>query len=98
MTAGARTQAGLEITSPANPRVKQLVALRRRRARDRAGGTLVEGFEELGLALAAGARPVSLYVCPGLAGPGAQQMIDRGSDPGAAGVRGSRAGVAQSAY
>ena len=54
MTAGARAQAGLEITSPANTRVKHLVALRHRRARDRAGVTLVEGFEELGLALAAG--------------------------------------------
>src|SRR5690348_17983161 len=66
MKAGARAQTGLEITSPANPRVKHLVALRHRRARDRAGVTLVEGFEELGLALAAGARPVSLYVCSAL--------------------------------
>ena len=52
-------QAGLEITSPANPRVKQLVALRHRRARDRAGVTLVEGYEELDLALSAGARPLT---------------------------------------
>ena len=65
---GVVAQGGLEITSLANPRVKQLVALRQRRARDRAGVTLVEGYEELDLALSAGARPLTLYVCPGLAG------------------------------
>ena len=69
MNAGALPQAGLEITSPANPRVKRLVALRHRRARDRAGVTLVEGYEELSLALSAGARPLELYVCRALAGP-----------------------------
>src|SRR5262245_25629409 len=98
MTAGARTQAGLEITSPANPRVKHLVALRHRRSRDRAGVTLVEGFEELGLALAAGARPVSLYVCPALAGPGAQPMIDRVSDLGTEVILVSRAVFGKIAY
>ena len=98
MTAGARTQAGLEITSLANPRVKHLAALRHRRARDRAGVTPVEGFEELGLALAAGARPVSLYVCPALAGPGAQQMIDRVSDLGAEVILVSRAVFGKIAY
>jgi TrmH family RNA methyltransferase len=67
----------VEITSTANARVKQLIALRHRRARDRAGVTLVEGFEELGLALSAGVRPLALYVCPGLAGPGSAEMIDR---------------------
>jgi len=98
MTAGARAQAGLEITSPANTRVKHLVALRHRRARDRAGVTLVEGFEELGLALAAGARPMSLYVCPALAGPGAQQMIDRVRDLGAEVILVSRAVFGKIAY
>jgi len=56
----------LEITSPANPRLKQLVALRRRRARDEAGVTVVEGFEELGLALDAGVRPRALFYSPEL--------------------------------
>lgn len=56
----------LEISSPANPRLKQLVALRRRRARDEAGVTVVEGFEELGLALAAGVRPRTLFYSPEL--------------------------------
>ena len=98
MTAGAPPQAGLEITSPANARVKRLVALRHRRARDRAGVTLVEGYEELGLALLAGARPQELYVCPELAGPGAQQMIDRVSGLGAEVIRVSRPVFAKIAY
>jgi RNA methyltransferase, TrmH family len=90
--------AGLEITSPANPRVKQLVALRHRRARDRAGVTLVEGYGELGVALSAGARPLALYVCPGLAGDGAQVMIDRVADLGAEVVRVSRPVFGKIAY
>src|SRR6516165_3887316 len=98
MSAGAPSQAGLEITSPANPRVKHLVALRHRRARDRAGVTLVEGFEELGLALAAGARPVSLYVCPALTGPDGQQLVDRVSDLGAEVIPVSRAVFGKVAY
>ncbi|MBA3309162.1 MAG: RNA methyltransferase [Nocardioidaceae bacterium] len=54
------------ITSPANPRVKWLVGLRKRRARDAEGVTVVEGFEELTLALDAGVRPLALYFCPDL--------------------------------
>lgn len=98
MGVGARPQAGLEITSPANARVKQLVALRHRRARDRAGVTLVEGYEELDLALSAGARPLALYVCPDLAGGGPQQMIGRAADLGAEVVRVSRPVFAKIAY
>jgi RNA methyltransferase, TrmH family len=60
---------GLEITSPANPRIKHLVALRRRRSRDQAGVTLVEGLAEIELAFAAGVRAQSLYFCPALATP-----------------------------
>ena len=98
MTAGAPPQAGLEITSLANARVKRLVALRHRRARDRAGVTLVEGYEELGLALSAGARPQELYVCLALAGASAQQMIDRVSGLGAEVIRVSRPVFAKIAY
>jgi RNA methyltransferase, TrmH family len=89
---------GLEITSLANPRVKQLVALRQRRARDRAGVTLVEGYEELDLALSAGARPLTLYVCPALAGDSAQPMIDRVAGLGAEVVRVSRPVFGKIAY
>jgi len=66
MPADLSRPTGLEITSPANPRIKQLVALRRRRSREQAGVTLVEGLAEIELALAAGLRPRSLYFCPAL--------------------------------
>jgi TrmH family RNA methyltransferase len=69
MPADGRRPAGLEITSPANPRIKQLVALRRRRSREQAGVTLVEGQAEIELALAAGVRPHSLYFSAALATP-----------------------------
>jgi TrmH family RNA methyltransferase len=67
-----RAMADLMITSPSNPRLKSLAALRRRRTREEAGRTLVEGYEELTLALAAGVRPQTLYFCPEL-------MLDRGT-------------------
>src|ERR1700756_2057191 len=53
----------LEITSAANPRIKQLVALRRRRSREQAGVTLVEGLAATELALRAGVRPQKLNSC-----------------------------------
>jgi TrmH family RNA methyltransferase len=56
-----------QLTSVSNPRVKHLVGLRRRRQRDQSGLMLVEGYEELGLALSAGVVPVTLYYCPELA-------------------------------
>ena len=59
-----------ELTSPNNPRVKELVALRRRRARDGGAVTLVEGHAELVMALDAGVRPRSLFWCPALVAPG----------------------------
>lgn len=61
--------ADLLITSPANPRLKALTALHRRRAREQTGTTLVEGHEELSLALASGVRPQTLYACPDLFSP-----------------------------
>src|SRR5580693_8594119 len=61
-----RRRPELEITSTANPRIKQLVALRRRREREQAGVILVEGRAEIELALAAGVRPRELYYCPEL--------------------------------
>jgi TrmH family RNA methyltransferase len=58
---------GHDITSTANPRVKAVQRLRRRRHRDDAGVTLVEGYEELMLALSAGVAPRTVYHCPDLA-------------------------------
>ena len=59
------------ITSPANPRLKGLVALRRRRTRETEQRTLVEGYEELSLALDAGTVPLTLFYCPPLMGDAA---------------------------
>jgi TrmH family RNA methyltransferase len=73
----------MTITSLTNPRVKGLVALRRRRVRDAEGVTLVEGHEELALALAAGVAPRALYVCPELYSPSGyagSQAIGRQQD------------------
>jgi len=84
MPAARSPAADLDITSPANPRVKHLVALRRRRVRDDAKVTLVEGFEELELALAAGVRPRTLFYSPELGGaydpPLLTQAAERGAD------------------
>ncbi len=56
-----------DLTSTANPRVKALVRLRgNRRARIEAGSTLIEGHDELRLALQAGVRPTELYWAPSL--------------------------------
>jgi RNA methyltransferase, TrmH family len=91
MIADGRLPPELEITSPANPRIKQLVALRRRRERERAGVTLVEGFAEVRLALAAGVRPRTLYYCPELSGPagGSRDGLGRDDpDPGGPGPAG----------
>jgi TrmH family RNA methyltransferase len=82
--------ADLEITSPANTRIKQLVALRRRRARDQAGVTLVEGLAEIELALAAGVEPVTLYYCPALAAPESLPLVARAAAAGAEVVQVSR--------
>jgi TrmH family RNA methyltransferase len=58
------------ITSPQNPKVKHAVKLRERRQRDREGLMLVEGREELSLALASGVRPTTLFYCPSFFGAG----------------------------
>jgi TrmH family RNA methyltransferase len=75
--------ADLLITSAANPRLKSLISMRRRRVREETGTTLVEGHEELALALASGVRPETLFVCPQLFSPAGQagrQEIGRQED------------------
>ncbi len=52
----------MRITSPDNPRVKDAVRLRDRRARTRAGRFLVEGRREVQRALEAGLVPESVFV------------------------------------
>jgi TrmH family RNA methyltransferase len=54
------------ITSPDNPRVKEVLRLRKSRERRRAGLFIAEGPREVGRARAAGLRIVTTYVAPEL--------------------------------
>src|SRR5690606_26130985 len=90
----------LLITSPANPRLKALTGLRRRRLREAEGRTLLEGFEELELALGAGIVPRAVFYCPELmASPDAQpHVIDEVAAPATEVVRLGRAAFEKAAY
>ncbi|MEX1134088.1 MAG: RNA methyltransferase, partial [Acidimicrobiia bacterium] len=54
----------LDITSPANPRIKTLIGLRNRRNRDREGVFVVEGPRLLARAVGAGHQPRQIYYDP----------------------------------
>ena len=55
----------MDITSLQNPRVKNIVRLRDdKRQRQQEGLMLVEGFDEISLALAAGYFPRTLLIAP----------------------------------
>jgi TrmH family RNA methyltransferase len=57
------------ISSPQNPRIKQLLRLQQKAAERRELGlTLVEGLRELSIALEAGVAVAALYTCPELSG------------------------------
>ncbi|GAB3494499.1 TrmH family RNA methyltransferase [Flexivirga lutea] len=88
------------ISSAANPRLKALAGLRRRRRREEAGRTLLEGYDELALALNAGVRPHELYTCEELmADPAAQHdVVRRARQAGAEIVRLSRPAFEKVAY
>ena len=88
------------ITSAANPRLKALVGLRRRRRREESGRTLLEGYDEFALALDAGVRPRELYICDDLmADPSTQHDVVRAArETGAEIVRLSRAAFEKVAY
>ena len=51
------------LTSPSNPRIKEIAKLRQRSHRDRAGALLVEGYRELKRALDNAYRPRLLVTC-----------------------------------
>lgn len=86
------------ITSAANPRVKELVALRRRRVRDAERVVVVDGVEESALAVEAGARVRTLFHCPELMPDGAAGLVDRVRAAGVETVRLSRAAFEKAAY
>lgn len=52
------------ISSLQNPRVKEAVALRERRGREKSGLMLVEGYHELALAVRAKLVPTTVFCCP----------------------------------
>jgi TrmH family RNA methyltransferase len=92
--------ADLIITSPSNPRLKSLAGLRRRRTREETGRTLIEGFEELSLALGAGVRPEALYYCPELMLDPTHQsgVVDEARRNGVETVQVSRTAFERAAY
>ncbi len=90
--------AELHVTSAANPRLKAVAALRRRRVREQEGLTVVDGYEELALALAAGVVPRTLLHCPELAPDAAAGLVERARSAGATTVRCSRAAFEKVAY
>jgi TrmH family RNA methyltransferase len=72
------------ITSVTNPRVKLLVKLRNRRARDESGVFLVEGFRELTRALDRELSLREIYFCPELfLGNNEEALIERAVAAGA---------------
>ncbi len=72
-----------QITSTQNPRVKHIVALRDRRQRETDGLMVVEGFDELSLALGVG-KPAALYYCPAMVRHSSQlALLDLAQQAGA---------------
>jgi RNA methyltransferase, TrmH family len=92
--------AELHVTSASNPRLKAVLALRRRRVREEEGLTVVDGFEELELALAAGVVPDTVLHCPELMLDADRQsaLLERARALGASTIRCSRAAFEKVAY
>ena len=64
------------LTSPQNPRIKQLLRLQQKSAERRALGlTLVEGLRELTIGVEAGVAVAAVYSCPELAGAAGAQAL-----------------------
>ncbi|GGL36241.1 RNA methyltransferase [Phycicoccus endophyticus] len=90
----------LLVTSATNPRLKAVAALRRRRVRDQEGLTVVDGYDELALAVDAGVVPRTLLYCPELMlDPDAQSaLVERVRGLGATTVRCGRTAFEKVAY
>ncbi|TAN60158.1 RNA methyltransferase, partial [bacterium] len=54
------------LTSASNPRIKNVIKLRRADYRKRTQAFIIEGCRELSRALSAGVKIEELYFCPGL--------------------------------
>ncbi|HEX8327340.1 MAG TPA: RNA methyltransferase [Hymenobacter sp.] len=66
------------LSSPQNPRIKQLLRLQQKSAARRALGlTLVEGLRELTIAVEAGVPVATVYSCPELAGETGQRDLQQ---------------------
>jgi TrmH family RNA methyltransferase len=64
------------ITSPQNPRIKNLLRLQQKSAERRQQNlTIIEGFRELTIARQAGVAVHSLFVCPELTSPAQQEAL-----------------------
>ena len=92
--------AELHVTSASNPRLRAVLALRRRRVREDEGRTVVDGFDELALALDAGVVPETVLHCPELMlDPAAQRvLVERARGLGATTIRLSRTAFEKVAY
>ncbi len=66
------------LSSPQNPRIKQLLRLQQKSAERRALGlTLVEGLRELAIAVEAGVAVATVFTCPELAGAAGVAAVQR---------------------
>ena len=92
--------AELHVTSASNPRLRAVLALRRRRVREEEGRTVVDGYEELALALDAGVVPDTVLHCPELMLEADRQsaLVERARALGASTVRCSRAAFEKVSY
>ena len=92
--------AELNVTSASNPRLRAVLALRRRRVREQEGRTVVDGYEELALALDAGVVPDTVLHCPELMLDPERQspLVERARALGASTIRCSRTAFEKVAY
>ncbi len=66
------------LTSPKNPKIREVILLRERRHRDRSGRFLIEGYRELSRAVDSEVEIAALFVCPELyLGENEPSLIER---------------------
>jgi TrmH family RNA methyltransferase len=58
----------IDITSPANPKIKWVKSLHKNSTRKKEGVFLVEGAKEIAMAIDGGYQPHSFFMCPEIAG------------------------------